>query len=727
MKRIPVVVLSLAVTMGILAGSVPTREASGAPQGEVEVIQAVPVGAGAPPASMPPPEAPEGRVGEAPAVADEADADADADNAAPERPPSAEGGAPVAEADGTPEPPAPPRVEVTPSGPFPVTAFEFEYVLNDAGLPPPAELGRIVVDFSVADGVYDAPDAGAGAVEVTLEDAAGPTATFTPAALLHINQAIVAHFNARDIYGVFVLPDPEDVDQERSYDPAGNVTRVQLVDRRAEGRTALRILIFVGRVVGMRTLAAGERFDPDDRVDNPAHAWLRNRSPVQPVGPDGEGGLLRKEALDAYLAFLGRHPGRQVDVSVARADQPGDMTLDYHVSESKPWYVYHETSNTGTEETGEWRSRFGFIHNQLTGHDDVLALDYQTAQFNTTHAASVSYEAPIVGYERLRYAFYGTYSEFTASEVGLGEEVFLGKVWSTGMEVFWNCWQQGDLFVDLLAGMRWQHEGIDNLITLIQADADLWLPSVGLRVEKQTDLSSFRGTTRVEWLDEKVAATNEDELMQFGRFNPDTDWVLVRWDVAHAFFLEPLVNPAGWRDPDTWHNSTLAHEMLLRFHGQHSLGHRLIPSQQVTAGGVYRVRGYPESVVAGDTAYLGTVEYRYHLPRAFRPSNAYDEPREPFEVLGRPFRFRPQHVYGPTDWDFVLKGFFDVAKVNQYDRLDPPLEENRLLMGCGVGMELRVMHNLSVRLDYGVALRGIDPREVDAGDQRLHVIATISY
>lgn len=557
-----------------------------------------------------------------------------------------------------------------------------------------------------------------------------PPPTFTAAALFRVNERIVGFFNSRDIYGIFVTPHQRDIQQKYERDDEGRPVGVEFVDLRPKDQTDLRILVFVGRVADVRTLAAGDRIPGDARVNHPAHQRILRDSPVQPRAEDGTGGLLHKQQLDEYAMFLSRHPGRDVNISVARSDKPAEVTLDYHVTESKPWVVYHETSNTGTKETGEWRSRFGFIDNQVTGHDDILSLDYITAQFNTAHAATASYEAPILGLERVRYAVYGAYTEFTATDVGLPgltAEDFRGKAWWAGADLFVNFFQHKDLFVDFLTGIRWQHERILNLVADIDADSDMWLPSVGFRVQRSNDLEDFRGVIRLHWLDEKVADTDRSDLERFGRFNADTDWVVVRWNVSEAFFLEPLLNREAWQDVNTPGSSTLAHEVSLEFKGQHALGHRLIPSAEATVGGVYSVRGYPESVVAGDTVYVASAEYRYHVPRALRPSGSFTEPREPMRILGQPFRFRPQHVYGLTDWDFVLKAFFDVGKAVCHDRLPEPLEDNRLLMSVGLGGELRLLRNLSVRLDYGVALRGFDEREVDAGDQRLHVIATLSF
>ena len=97
---------------------------------------------------------------------------------------------------------------------------------------------------------------------------------------------------------------------------------------------------------------------------------------------------------------------------------PGTTRLAYHVAEQKPWLVYAQVGNYGTEGTTEWRERFGFSHNQLTGNDDVLRLDYVTGNFDEVHAGFGSYEVPIWRLDRLRLRGYGSYSEYDASEVG---------------------------------------------------------------------------------------------------------------------------------------------------------------------------------------------------------------------------------------------------------------------------------------------------------------------
>lgn len=614
---------------------------------------------------------------------------------------------------------------------FPVSRFVIEYACETGGLPTIEEIGQIQIVLGQTPEGYVPARGGVPTVTTRLGELGGdPAPSFYATALLSINEQIVAYFNGRGIFGVFVTPHTDDIQQRIQHDALGKPESLELVDKRPQGTTVLRIPIFVGRVGSVRTVASGERISQEERINNPAHRRILENSPVQGVSAaEGEEaqGLLQKNLLDRYALFLSRHPGRRVDVAVARGEDPGQVNLDYMVAESKPWVLFHQVSNTGTRETGEWRERFGFIQNQLTGHDDILNIDYVTANFNTAHAAVMSYEAPILGLERVRWSVYGTYGKFKATDVAAANEQFLGESWSTGGDLFVNFFQDKDLFIDFTAGCRWEDIRVVNQIVEIQGRTSLFTPGVGFRVERVNETQTMQGIVKLEWLEEDIGNTDEDDLRRFGRFAPDKDWVVLRWNVFQSFYLEPLLNREEWENPDTPHTSTLAHEVATYFKGHHSLGSRLIPFAEQTVGGVYSVRGYPESVVAGDATYVASVEYRYHIPRALKPSASFKEPREPANLFGAPFRFRPQQVYGYTDWDLILKTFFDIGKANNFEKLPRPLEDNYLLMSWGLGMEFQFLRNLTVRLDYGIALKGIEAREVDEGDQRLHVIATLSF
>jgi hemolysin activation/secretion protein len=424
--------------------------------------------------------------------------------------------------------------------------------------------------------------------------------------------------------------------------------------------------------------------------------------------------LLKKDALDDYVLRLNRQPGRRVDVAVSGTGEPGEVTLDYLVSESRPWYVYGQISNTGTEQTNTWRERFGFVHNQLTGHDDVFSLDYLTAGFQDTNAVIASYELPFFNLERLRYKAYASWNQYTSSDVGQNDEEFTGDTWTVGNELIANVYQHRELFLDLVGGLRFQSIRTDNITSDTQGEAGYFEPYLSLRLERATDIATTLGSLNLLG---GITSANDEDLEGLGRAEPTKNPVVLQFDIAQAFYLEPLLAPGAFASG----TSTLAHELYLSTRGQWAFGSRLIPQFQDVAGGLYSVRGYPESIVAGDSVIIATAEYRFHVPRIFAVQT--DPSATPF-LWDRNFRYAPQHPYGRPDWDLILRGFVDAARVVNSSK--QPFENNATLVGAGVGVELQYKQNFNVRVDWGAALTGIED-EVDAGSNRFHLSSTILY
>ena len=150
-----------------------------------------------------------------------------------------------------------------------------------------------------------------------------------------------------------------------------------------------------------------------------------------------------EKKVNDYVDRLNRQPGRRVDVALSAADQPDQYTLDYLINEIKPWYVYAQVSNTGTAITDEWRERFGFVDNQLSGNDDILSLDGVT-DFQQSTNITGSYEFPIFsnnpefGTDRLRVRVYGLWDQYTAADLGLLSDTFNGTDYSGGAEIAYN-------------------------------------------------------------------------------------------------------------------------------------------------------------------------------------------------------------------------------------------------------------------------------------------------
>jgi hemolysin activation/secretion protein len=227
-----------------------------------------------------------------------------------------------------------------------------------------------------------------------------------------------------------------------------------------------------------------------------------------------------------------------------------------------------------------------------------------------------------------------------------------------------------------------------------------------------------------------LSSFSTTDLQALGRPQVDDDWKVLKFDVAQSFHIEPLISDVFWGTGDSG-PTTLAHEVSVGLRGQYAFGDRLIANEQDVLGGLYTVRGYPESIAAGDTTVVGTLEYRYHVPRAWAvsaPGYRGDRKINFFRRTGGDdFRYAPSEAFGFTDWDLILKTFVDAGKTDVSDAV--PGESDETLVGAGVGFEFQFKRNLQARLDWGFALSDIDAsaEPVDAGDNRVHFVLTVSY
>jgi len=588
---------------------------------------------------------------------------------------------------------------------YSVSSLKLKYQSSRKELPPADVLMQAVQVELSPEG--DAPEPGKQVVTAKLNQiGTGPVKQLAASGVRSVGLAIVKYFNDQGFVGIYVYP------SQGQFDDQGN-------DLRPAQSKTLELTVRADVVLSVRSKAKGKRFDPKESENHPAHQRIRDKSPIRPA-QSGPQPLIQRNLLNDYAKRLSRHPGRRVDVTISGVeinDQVG-AEVDYLVFEEKPLRAFYQLSNTGTEQTGEWRQTFGLIHNQISNHDDILSLNYSTVQFDESHALSLSYERPLLDSDLWRWRVYGSYSEYDASEVGLGDQTLNGQTVTAGAQVIYNFLQVDDLFLDFVGGFEWGKLETTNTLIGLAADVDVYIPHVELRMRQAGQTASTYGVVGLRFL---VGADSED-LFRLGRVLPDEDWALLHWNFGHTFFLEPLLNPQAWADPSTPESSTLANEIALSIRGQYAFDQRLYPQAQSVIGGFYTVRGYEESVASGDTTVVASAEYRYHFPRSLPVQGNPDQT----PLFGQPFRFAPQQVYGRADWDLIFRAFVDVGVTYNSKRIDI-IEDDETLIGAGVGVELQIRQNLSVRLDWATALEDLESGQVESGDNRLHFSLVLSY
>lgn len=590
---------------------------------------------------------------------------------------------------------------------YPVSAFRIEYALEHPAQPDPAELLQLEVELrSGTGGGLLPPHPSVPSVRFRLGDVP-PGSRFYPGALRQVNRLLLDELTRLGFGGVLVTM-PE-LDEEKGR------------DLRQPGETVLKVLIWIGRVEEVATLADSERFGDESlaaRTNRPEHTWIREGSPVTAGGDDA---VLRPDSIEDYAARLSRQPGRDVRPMLRPGAIPGASRLEYHVAEQKPWQVYAQVSNTGTEATTDWRERFGFSHTQLTGNDDVLRFDYVTGNFDSVHAVWGEYGGPLWHVPRARWLLEGSWSRYDSSEVGISQIDFKGDEWYAGGRMQYNVFQHRDIFVDLFAGARWQRTGVDNPISG-DREADFFLPRAGIYAERVGEVWSFMLESGVSHNLSSVADTGDaQQLARLGRENVEPDFTLLDWHGELSFFPAPLLRRFSWSDSSDLGAYDFAHELSVEAIGQTSFGDRLVPQLQQVAGGLYTVRGYDQSVAAGDTVAIVRAEYRVHLPRLLYPDP--DAPKLP--LLGT-FRVRPENAFAFPDWDLIASAFTDSARVVQHDG-STAVEPNETMHTLGFGMELRVLRYLSARLDLAWPQRRLTNNDPTLDKPKLHGVVTVLY
>ena len=607
---------------------------------------------------------------------------------------------------------------------FTISQLTIGYREAHPDLPPLDELLPVSVVLTPTETGYVAPRP--GQLEETLRLGADTAvdASLHASAIASIGQAILVKAHEAGLLGVFIMPSPSEIEPRTGR------------DLRAQGDTALRLDVWVGRILDVRTVATGDRIDPDWRIDNPKHKRILQGSPLFPAdaGRDDTTDLLLEDVLEHYVFRLNRHPGRQVEAALGPSEEGDGISLDYRVYEPKPWIAYFQSSNTGVERTAEWQNRIGYQHRQLTSRDDILSVEYLNAGLDDVNAINIAYSAPWFapvrpswmrtsrrdpswlkwldrsavpwwGLDRLRWGVRGGWSRYESNRVTeidpTADSLVVTNDWNVGGEFSYNFFQHRALFIDAFAGvgLRGIHSENKSLGEAFEAQGVILMPEIGFRLDRINVFSSMFAHFSAEG---GFSSIEEDEAnVGTGRPVVDTKWAVLQWNTGISHYLEPLFNPRAWRDPSTQWSSTLAHEFSLGFRGQYAFDYRLIPQASQVIGGLYSVRGFEQGLAVGDSVYVASAEYRFHIPRALgvRP--------RPVQLpwIGD-FRVAPQQVYGRPDWDLILRGFVDAggAVRNRRERNNAADELNQTLVGAGVGLELNVAGRFRARVDWG---RGI--------------------
>ena len=389
----------------------------------------------------------------------------------------------------------------------------------------------------------------------------------------------------------------------------------------------------------------------------------------------------------------------------------------------------------------DWLQENGFAGGETrrATADDILNIDAISTPDRKTYGGFLSYRIPLFRPERLLLRAYGSYGDYLASDVTLVGLRFAGRNWLGGVELSNRTALGRGWELTSMLGANYVHYNIESQIsgfTLGQGSSNFLIPFFSPIITRDAGWWSLSGALRLDYT--LNGASNQDPnngVAALGRIGADPQWTSLRWDANGSVYLDP------WFKGGAARADHLANEVSLRIRGRYLLsGKRLIPQEEEPIGGYFTVRGYPESVLAADEFLTTSFEYAYHVPQALKPG-------EPGKFLGRPFKWRPPQRQQRADWDLIFRAFFDYGyrKVSPIPAVagqtptpaaeQPLIDRNVSLTGAGVGVELVLWQNFSIRGDFGTALTELrdNSREigqqvvVPKGNKQAYLIATLSW
>lgn len=303
--------------------------------------------------------------------------------------------------------------------------------------------------------------------------------------------------------------------------------------------------------------------------------------------------------VDAQIQLANQNPAKQVQVLLEPGAQPGQSQARVSVAEEPVQRWKATLDDTGNSQTGRLRAGLAWQHANLSDHDDVASLDWQTAPAKPRHvnAVSAGYHLPMYA-DLAAFDVFAGYSDVSGvnTPTAAGNLQFTGRGAALGLRLTRHLMRQGE--VDSRISV-----GLDDRAYLNQCSI-AGLPegacgSAGESVSVQPVTLEYEARAGGRW--PWTAAVGLQANFQLGgglddaaRFAAIRPGATPDYVVLHARGEMLAALPAGWR-------------LHGRAAGQWT-GDALVPGEQFGIGGAQSVRGFEERELAGDRGSSASLE-----------------------------------------------------------------------------------------------------------------------
>lgn len=368
--------------------------------------------------------------------------------------------------------------------------------------------------------------------------------------------------------------------------------------------------------------------------------------------------------IENDLFWLNQNPFRKVGVDLKPGSADGTTDVFYEVTDVMPVRGYIGYDDTGVQTLGRERLSAGFIYGNAFGNDGLLSYQYTAdGDMRLLNAHALTYSQPID--RDHSFLMFGSWAGVNPS---LG-----GPLTQTG-----ESWQVGMALTQHLCKNQWVDEnvslGVDFKTTNnnlefggqnVQASsADLVQLRLGYSKLKRRSCDQYERIRGDIFVGPGAGFSSGHNATAFNTIRTGTspDYVYARLNYEEAVNID---------EGNSW-------QLQVRTTGQVA-SERLLFSETLGLGGFDTVRGYDQRTLNGDHGWLTSLEL------GPRPSSIC--------VRGQQGRLR-------------YYSFIDMGHAFIADRVagDPA---NQFLYSAGVGMQMSIGQDLSLRLDYGYGFEDV--------------------
>jgi hemolysin activation/secretion protein len=372
-----------------------------------------------------------------------------------------------------------------------------------------------------------------------------------------------------------------------------------------------------------------------------------------------EGEIPNINDLATDLRLSNESNAKQTQVTFRVGDDPKKVNAVANVVDDKQWHAAVSLDNTGTDQTGNFRTGVAFMHANILNLDHVLSGQFVTSpdRVGDVQIFGMNYRIPL-------YAL-GDELEFNGSHSNVNSGVVNTTAGSYGISGSGDSF--GTRYIHLLPRIHeYDHRvnfGFDyrvysNNVSLVGSNSGSLIPDVeihplsmnytGLLKQQERDFSVSAGL----YQNVPGGAIGDNSRFQAVRSGAVADYTLVRYALS---FNQNL--PMNWR----FHSE---------FNGQLT-NDALVSGEQFGIGGINSVRGFQERTQSNDKGLRGAVE-------VYTPD------------FGNVFEFMPLNLKALV--------FYNFANAWRNYALPGEIKHDHL-SSVGIGFRGNVTNHLLLRLD----------------------------